>query len=78
MPDNVSFDQAGTIGVTLATAVVGLYQTAPDGLGLPVPSLSAPPTIQPGTPLVVIGGSTSVGQYGESIIVYPLCGFYRF
>ncbi|KAF5309201.1 hypothetical protein D9619_012810 [Psilocybe cf. subviscida] len=73
IPDNISFDQAGTIGVTLATAVVALYQTAPDGLGLPVPSLSSPPAVKPGTPLVVIGGSTSVGQY--TIQLAKLSGF---
>ncbi|KAF5309202.1 hypothetical protein D9619_012811 [Psilocybe cf. subviscida] len=63
IPNNISFDQAGTIGVTLATAVVGLYQTAPNGLGVTVPSLSSPPAVKPGTPFVVIGGTTSVGQY---------------
>ncbi|KAF5327579.1 hypothetical protein D9619_004348 [Psilocybe cf. subviscida] len=61
IPDNISFEEASTLGVALTTAYVGLYQSLPDGFGLPEPTPSRIHQERRG-PFVVLGGSTSCGQ----------------
>jgi len=56
-PDNVSDDQAATIPVAALAALVGLFQKS----GIPFPENG--PTAS-GKPVLIIGGSSSVGQYG--------------
>ncbi|EAU38558.1 protein TOXD [Aspergillus terreus NIH2624] len=53
IPENVSFQEAATLGVGITTVGQGLYQS----LGL------APPTssISEGTPILIYGGSTATG-----------------
>ncbi|KAF5324284.1 hypothetical protein D9619_011084 [Psilocybe cf. subviscida] len=62
IPDNTSFEQAATLPVALSAAYTGLYQKAPDGAGITPPTSPATEGIYKGTPLVVLGGASSVGQ----------------
>ncbi|KAF5327331.1 hypothetical protein D9619_004012 [Psilocybe cf. subviscida] len=62
IPDNVSFDEAATVPVVLTCAFTGLYQKALYGLGLTPPFSPDTRGIYNGTPIVVIGGASSVGQ----------------
>ncbi|KAG2018322.1 biotin/lipoyl attachment:Carbamoyl-phosphate synthase subunit L [Coprinopsis cinerea AmutBmut pab1-1] len=62
IPDGFSYDDAATLPTALTTAYLGLYNIHPIGLGLT-------PLFNPGgkgayvdTPLVINGGSSSVGQ----------------
>ncbi|KAJ7484670.1 chaperonin 10-like protein [Mycena latifolia] len=61
IPDNASFDDVSTLPVTFSTACVGLFAPAPIGINLnPTFSWNKP---QQGESALVIGGSTSVGQF---------------
>ncbi|KAH8112705.1 GroES-like protein [Phellopilus nigrolimitatus] len=65
LPPNISFDQAASIPLGLATAAVGLYEArVAKGLARLTPPWEAGGAgAYSGKPLVVFGGSTSVGQY---------------
>ena len=67
IPDNLTYDQASTIPVTLATAALGLYQkTRPrGGIGLFPPWQEGGRGKYAGQPILVIGGSSAVGQHGR-------------
>ncbi|KAJ7248398.1 GroES-like protein [Mycena rebaudengoi] len=61
MPQNLSFDEVATAPITFTTACVGLFAPAPIGAGLnPTFSWERP---QEGESALVIGASTSTGQY---------------
>ncbi|TFY66367.1 hypothetical protein EVG20_g4723 [Dentipellis fragilis] len=67
IPSNLSFDEAATVPLGLATAAVGLYAPkAPMG-----GAALTPPWVEGGKdkykdqPALVTGGSSSVGQFGE-------------
>jgi NADPH:quinone reductase-like Zn-dependent oxidoreductase len=67
IPDNLTFDQAATIPLTLATAGLGLYnkkQQPNGGLALYPPWAEGGRGKYAGQPILVIGGSSSVGQHG--------------
>ncbi|KAF8648428.1 hypothetical protein AX16_006291 [Volvariella volvacea WC 439] len=70
IPDNVSYDEAATIPVTITAAYLSFY----DRLGLtpPTPTHGGAGKYA-GIPFVVIGGSSSVGQLG--IQLAKLSGF---
>lgn len=53
IPENVSDEEASTLGVGISTVGQGLYQS----LGLPLPGES-----KAGYPLLVYGGSTATGS----------------
>jgi len=65
VPTNISLDQAASIPVAIAAAAAGLYQDRPKG----GPEQLTPPWDEggkgkySGRPIVVFGGSSSVGQY---------------
>ncbi|THU85534.1 GroES-like protein [Dendrothele bispora CBS 962.96] len=66
IPEKISYDQAASIPLGLATAAIGLYSKQPAGVGLnPVfdPSVSFA-----GQPTLVIGGTTSVGQFAIQLL----------
>ena len=75
MPDSVSFDEAATLPLGLDTAAIGIYaepRNAPGqggGAGLVAPWLEEGVGKYAGKPAVVLGGSTSVGQFG-SLVAY--------
>ncbi|PSR72330.1 hypothetical protein PHLCEN_2v11778 [Hermanssonia centrifuga] len=74
IPPNVTFDQASTIPLTLATASCGLYNTKPNGgAGFSAPWEEGGFGKYAGQPILVIGGSSSVGQH--VIQVAKLSGF---
>ncbi|RDB29126.1 Zinc-type alcohol dehydrogenase-like protein C2E1P3.01 [Hypsizygus marmoreus] len=63
IPSNLSFDAVSTIPVALTAAYVGLYHYGPYGLELASPLDPSNRGKYAGNPLVVLGGSSSVGQY---------------
>lgn len=66
LPDKTSFDEAATFPITFTTACVGLFAPAPIGLNLN-PTFSWD-KLHKGESALVIGGSTSVGQFGALLI----------
>ncbi|KAF8648433.1 hypothetical protein AX16_006296 [Volvariella volvacea WC 439] len=70
IPENITYDDAATIPVTFTCAYVALYQTF--GLIPPTPSRGGIGKYA-GIPFVVIGGSSSVGQYALQLA--KLSGF---
>lgn len=69
IPSTVSFEQAATIPVGSAAAFIGLY-----GPGLPftAPWVEGGRGKYAGKPVVVLGGSSSVGQYGMCFLLIIL------
>lgn len=63
IPNSLTYYQAATIPVTFFTSVIGLYAPKPLGAGLEH-SFDGKPRYT-GQPAVILGGSTSVGQYGQ-------------
>ena len=67
MPSNISFDEAASVPLGLATAAVGLYADRPTGVQKYKPAWEeGGEGLYRGKPIVVFGGSTSVGQYGKN------------
>ena len=68
IPENISFDQAASIPLGLATVVTGLYNHDPNGksVNFPAPWEEGGSTKFAGKPAFILGGSSSVGQYGTS------------
>lgn len=64
IPDNITFDQASTIPLTLATAALALYNPRPAGVGLEFAWEESGRGRYAGQPILVIGGASSVGQHG--------------
>lgn len=73
IPEKMSYDEAATICVAFAAACMGLFAEAPIGLGLNPHFTWEPHFI--GKTTVVIGGSTSVGQYAIQLLKF--LGFSR-
>ncbi|TFK36707.1 chaperonin 10-like protein [Crucibulum laeve] len=73
IPDNISYDQAASIPVTLTCSYVGLFNKEPYGLGFDAPTTVARKGTYAGNPLVILGGSSSVGQF--AIQLAKLVGF---
>ncbi|KAK7438604.1 hypothetical protein VKT23_017938 [Stygiomarasmius scandens] len=67
IPENISYSQAASIPLGLATAAVGLYAKQPSGISLN-PSFDA--ANYSGQAALVIGGSSSVGQYAIQLLRY--------
>ena len=68
IPDNISFDQAASIPLGLATVFTGIWNHDPKAksVGFPAPWEEGGLTKFAGKPAFIIGGSSSVGQYGTS------------
>ncbi|KIP04257.1 hypothetical protein PHLGIDRAFT_129607 [Phlebiopsis gigantea 11061_1 CR5-6] len=74
IPDNITFDQAATIPSAAATAVLAYYNQPAmpfGGLGLTAPWDGGRGKYA-GEPIVIVGGSSAVGQYGGSSAVSPI------
>ncbi|EJD07075.1 GroES-like protein [Fomitiporia mediterranea MF3/22] len=64
LPPDISFDEAASVPLGLATAAVGLYGDRPTGVQKYKPAWEdGGEGLYRGKPIVVFGGSTSVGQY---------------
>ncbi|PON23118.1 alcohol dehydrogenase [Trichoderma gamsii] len=57
LPPNISFEEACTIPFALCTAAIGLYQR------LKIPFPTSPESSRVQTPLIVYGGSSSIGAF---------------
>ncbi|VDC02990.1 unnamed protein product [Peniophora sp. CBMAI 1063] len=80
IPSKLSFDDAATIPLCLATAAAGLYGEIKEGnaspgggIGLQAPWTGTGKGKYSGKPILIIGGSTSVGQYATQLA--KLSGF---
>jgi NADPH:quinone reductase-like Zn-dependent oxidoreductase len=73
LPSNISYDEAATLAVALSAPYVGLYNQHPLGIGLVPPVSSEGKGKYTGNPIVIIGGSSSVGQ--NTIQLAKLSGF---
>ncbi|KAG2038991.1 chaperonin 10-like protein [Suillus americanus] len=73
IPSNQSFDSAATVPLGLDTAVVGLYGNHL-GAGIDPPWAKCVGDHRPKKPIVILGGSSSVGSY--TIQLACLSGFY--
>ncbi|KAF9232957.1 chaperonin 10-like protein [Melanogaster broomeanus] len=62
IPPNLNFDQAATVPLAFDTAAVGLYSEQL-GAGLTPPWVQGGPGKYAGNPILVMGGSSSVGSY---------------
>ncbi|THU82333.1 GroES-like protein [Dendrothele bispora CBS 962.96] len=69
IPKNLTYSQASSIPVGFISAACGLYAKAPIGLGLN-PAVDDVEKKFQGKAVVVIGGSTSVGQYAIQLLRY--------
>ncbi|KAF6751370.1 chaperonin 10-like protein [Ephemerocybe angulata] len=63
IPSKISYEEAASFPTVLTTAYVGLYNARPHGLGFEPPVTEAGKGKYAGVPLVIIGGSSSVGQF---------------
>ena len=66
IPENISFDQAASIPLGLATITTGLWNHHPDAKSahLTAPYEGGGETKYAGKPIFILGGASSVGQYG--------------
>ncbi len=66
VPKNISIDQAASIPLGLATVATGLWGHHPQAKSahFPAPWEEDGTTKFAGKPVLIIGGSSSVGQYG--------------
>ena len=67
IPDNLTFDQAASVPLGLATVVLALYNHDPKSnstLRLTPPWAPGGTTEYAGKPILILGGASSVGQYG--------------
>jgi NADPH:quinone reductase-like Zn-dependent oxidoreductase len=67
IPSNISFDEAASIPVCLAAAGLGLFGPRPEGLQSFVAPWSGGEGKYYNESIVIVGGSSSVGQYSEKI-----------
>ncbi|KZV65094.1 GroES-like protein [Peniophora sp. CONT] len=74
IPSNMSFDEASTVPLGLGTAAMGLYGDIKEGfegpgggIGLVAPWTDAGKGKYTGKPILIPGGSTSVGQYATQL-----------
>ena len=67
IPDNLTFDQAATVPLCLATVATGIWPHEPEShsVSFPAPWEEGGLTKFKGQPALILGGSSSVGQYGE-------------
>ncbi|KAI0071422.1 GroES-like protein [Panus rudis PR-1116 ss-1] len=63
LPSNLNFDHAASVPVGLATAFVALYNSEGGGAHLPPPWRPEGRGKFAGQPIVILGGSSSVGSY---------------
>ena len=86
VPSNLPLEQAATLPLALATAALGLYKAKKDALrseGYDIGGAGLVPPWAPGgtgkyagKPALVIGGSSSVGQFGTTMALsmpWPIC-----
>jgi hypothetical protein len=70
IPENITFDQAASVPLGLATAAIGFYDALDKGgAGLTPPWEAAGAGKYKGRGTLILGGSSSVGQYGSSTVL---------
>ncbi|KAF6757063.1 chaperonin 10-like protein [Ephemerocybe angulata] len=66
IPSDLSYDDVATIPGAFTAAYIGLYNVAPLGFGFEAPVRAGARGKYAGTPIVILGGSTSVGHSRSS------------
>ncbi|KAF5313950.1 hypothetical protein D9758_018684 [Tetrapyrgos nigripes] len=66
IPQNITYSQAASIPLALATAAIGLYAESPNGAGLN-PTFDTSVDYS-GDTVLIIGGATSVGQFAIQLL----------
>ena len=66
IPDNISFDQAASVPLGVATVATGIWAHHPEAnsVDFPAPWEEGGKTKFVGQPVLILGGSSCVGQYG--------------
>lgn len=74
IPENISLDQAASIPSGLVTAFMGIWNKNPEAssVGFPAPWEAGGETKFAGKPAFILGGASSVGQYGASRPPLPI------
>ena len=69
IPENITFDQAASVPTCLATVVTGIWAHGPgaSSIDLPAPWEEGGLTQFKGKAALIIGGSSSLGQYGTRL-----------
>jgi NADPH:quinone reductase-like Zn-dependent oxidoreductase len=67
VPPNITYDQAASIPLGLTTAYVAMYNIIPHGIGMVNPVNPSGRGHYKDESFVVIGGASSVGQFGSSL-----------
>ena len=67
IPAKLSYEDASTIPVALTISYLEVFRTKFGGMQFSAPPEPSQRGQLAGTPVVVLGGSSSVGQYGESV-----------
>ncbi|TFK79448.1 GroES-like protein [Polyporus arcularius HHB13444] len=75
IPDNITFDQAASVPLCLATVATGIWSHGPGArsVGFPAPWEEGGLTKYQGQAALIVGGSSSIGQY--AIQLAKLQGF---
>ena len=72
IPPSFSFDEVAALPVAIATAVLGMYNQHPSSKSahfIP-PWEEAGLTAYSGKPVLIMGGASSVGQSGTSVLLH--------
>ena len=71
IPEKYSFDQAASIPLGLATVITGVWNHDPNAAAIdyPAPWEEGGLSVVKGKPTLIIGGSSSVGQYGKLPVI---------
>ncbi|KAH9481166.1 Dehydrogenase azaJ [Psilocybe cubensis] len=73
IPPKYTYDEASTLPMALTTAYSGLYSKTGNGFGIEAPLTDSAVGKYAGIPIVILGGSSSVGQF--TIQLAKLSGF---
>lgn len=65
IPDGISFDEAASVPLALATVVMALWAKTDRSIQLIPPWKEGGLTAYARKPIFILGGSSSVGQYGK-------------
>ena len=68
VPENITLEQAATVPLGLATVTTGIWARGPGArsVSIPAPWEEGGETQNAGKPILVLGGTSNVGQYGTS------------
>ena len=74
IPENITLEQAATVPLGLATVTTGIWARGPGArsVAIPAPWEEGGETQNAGKPILVLGGTSNVGQYGAYLFSLSL------